>query len=482
MLGWSYVLSARLIELRRKTDEDKVCFTEYLAQTHLSHDENGGDEYFNLDIQSGSTAEVRWWAAILAGGSGWHATLARGNETYFSPWECHLGGNTFTITHDAGLLSSFTGVEPPSSAIAQEYLYKLARHHNAVDQLICAFAATLTLPTHNRFGSRITLPRPLRRNTSHDQRATHSTDQIPTFDEIPRYMAFSSTSGLLGSCLFGGLWEPGIPCNMASQWLDPALKELAVAISKPKQPLPVIWALSERRPHLASLWLGATITGLLPQIIRVSMTFLPTTHLEGVTWSQSPQSFMDSANHRRATLHKNGNKIMIPREDEFRLLFLTDSLSETYGPPPLCPYLPFGEVNIEDTSLGVRLHHACGHRLVYHSWDWKCQNEEKLTDFGLATDFKPLSERFRRFSLPSIWFIVGIVFGGTFHGAFLTPTWTPTVRLMPLQSFSRMKIGSLTRYLLATQHYCFFRSCHDRIFSTQVLQQSCVETIFEDSR
>ena len=433
VLGWSYVLSARLIELRRKTDKDKVCFTEDLAQIHVPHDRNGGDEYFNLDTQSGSAAEVRWWAAILAGGSGWHATLARGNETYFSPWECHLGGNAFTIAHDAGSLSSLLGVEPPSSAIAQEYLYKLARHQNAVDQLICAFAATLTLPAHNRFGSKIILPRPMRRNTSHNQNETHCTDQIPTFDEVPRYMAFSSTSGLLGSCLFGALFEPGIPCNMASQWIDPALKELARAISETKQPLPVIWALSERRPHLTSLWLGAMITGLLPQIIRVSMTFLPTTYLEGVTWAQSPQSFMDPANHRRATLHKNDNNITISREDEFRLLFLTDTLSEAYGHPPLCPYLPVGEVNIQDTSLGVKLHHACDHRLVYHSWGWKCQNEEELTDYGLATDFEPLNERFRRFSLPSIWIVVGIAFVFTLHRAFLTSIWTPTVGFILLQ-------------------------------------------------
>lgn len=87
MLGWSYIFFARLIETRRRTAEDKVVYTDVSAQ--LSHNINTA-ERFDLDIGCDSIHAVRWWAAILAGGRGWQATLSRESGTYFAPWEFHL--------------------------------------------------------------------------------------------------------------------------------------------------------------------------------------------------------------------------------------------------------------------------------------------------------------------------------------------------------------------------------------------------------
>lgn len=94
--------------------------------------------------------------------------------------------------------------------------------------------------------------------------------------------------------------------------------------------IPIIWAMSERRPNLDSLWLGATTTGLLPRLFQISRSFLPKVYLEAVTWTRSPQSFMDPSNHRPVRSHRIGDLDMIPREDEFRLLFLTDIQSDTW--------------------------------------------------------------------------------------------------------------------------------------------------------
>lgn len=419
VLGWSYVFSARLIELRRRTTDDRVIYTDDIAQLNLGHKTSTGD-YFDLDIGSDRVAEVRWWAAILAGGRGWQAELTRGSETYFPPWECHLDSSFFRICHHADLLSSIPILEPPSSAEAQEYLSNFARHHDAFDQLICALAAAMTLPMHNRFGASIALPKPIDGQGSRQQTEVTYADQIPTFDEIPRYMAFSGVSGLLTSCLFGGLWEPGIPCNLTSQWLDPAMKEIRPILFQSKQSFPIIWAMSERRPNLASLWLGATITGLLPRIFQVSEYFLPAIYLEGVTWTQSPQSFMDPSNHRLVKTRNIGDRVMISREDEFRLLFLTDTLSETYGNPPLCPYSPFGEVDVRHTSLQVRLHISCDHRLVYHSWEWQCQNGESLHDSGILNHLQSAKMVFKPISLTSIWMVTGIAYASIFK----TKGWT----------------------------------------------------------
>lgn len=177
--------------------------------------------------------------------------------------------------------SFFSVLEPPSSAKAQEYLLKLARQHNALDQLVCALAAAMTLPEHNRFRASITLPKPITGQDSTQH--TDYSDQIPTFAEIPQYMAFSSTSGLLASCLLGTFWEKNITCNLASQWLNPAMEEITSTLSQSKPSFPIVWAMSERRPNLASLWLGATITGLLPRLVQASQSFLPTVYLEAAT-------------------------------------------------------------------------------------------------------------------------------------------------------------------------------------------------------
>lgn len=232
----------------------------------------------------------------------------------------------------------------------------------------------MTLPTHNRFGAPVTLPKPICGHGSCQDTEVIYSDQIPTFTEIPHYMAFSGTSGLNASCLFGGFWEPGIPCNLTSEWLNPAMKELTSILFKSKQFVPIVWAMSKRRPTVASLWLGATITGLLPRILQVSQTFLPTIYLEAVAWIASPQSFMDPSNNRHIKPRQTGDRVMISREDEFRLLYLTDTLSNVYGNPPLCPYPPFGEVDIRHTSLQVSLHFSCNHTLVYRSWEWQCRN------------------------------------------------------------------------------------------------------------
>lgn len=414
VLGWSYIFSARLIETRRRTAEDQVVYTDNLAQS--SHDINIG-ECFDLDIGCDSVSAVRWWAAVLAGGRGWQATLFREDGTYFSPWEFHLSDSHFRICYHKELPSSFPNLEAPSSTEAQEYLYKTARRHNAFDQMICALAATMTLPAHNRFGAPVTLPKPICGYGSREDTEVLYSDQIPTSTEIPHYMAFSGTSGLLASCLFGGFWEPGISCNLTSEWLNPAMKELTSIIFKSKQFLPIVWAMSERRPKVASLWLGAAITGLLPRILQVAQTFLPTIYLEAVAWTDSPQSFMDPPNHRYIKPRRTGGRVMIPREDEFRLLYLTDTLSDVYGNPPLCPYPPFGEVDIQHTSLPARLHFSCNHRLVYRSWEWQCKNGQSLSDFGTPNDPRPPKTTFKSSSLPKIWMITGVAYSATLHSS-----------------------------------------------------------------
>ncbi|OGM50939.1 hypothetical protein ABOM_000523 [Aspergillus bombycis] len=228
VLGWSYILSARLIELRRSTTTDNVVYTDRKAQWDC-YDQEYNDQPATADnciadIGTDDLAEAQWWAAILAEGRGWQATLTRDGKQYYPPWECHLNSSPFRLRHRAQLppLTSNLNTEPPSSAQAQQYLFNLARYHDAFDQLISALAATMTIPLHNRFGASITLPLPKPANSPISYRNTELTyrNQIPATAEIPHYMALSCISGVVPSCLLSCFWEPDVPCNLVSQWLN----------------------------------------------------------------------------------------------------------------------------------------------------------------------------------------------------------------------------------------------------------------------
>ena len=114
VLGWSYVFSARLIELRQRTPSDKVIYTEDMAQCSFQHDVND-DGHFDLDIRTGRIAEVRWWAALLASGPGWQAILTRQYKAFFPPWDYYLDSSPFRICHHAELSGAMPALEPPSS-------------------------------------------------------------------------------------------------------------------------------------------------------------------------------------------------------------------------------------------------------------------------------------------------------------------------------------------------------------------------------
>ncbi|KAB8266162.1 hypothetical protein BDV32DRAFT_156218 [Aspergillus pseudonomiae] len=340
--------------------------SNYLAAQCDCHEQDQTDTpitdgSYIIDIGTDDFAEVQWWAAILAEGRG------------CSPFRLH---------HRAHLPSAISPInlEPLSSAQAQEYLFNLARYHDAFDQLISALAATMTIPLHNRTQPHLA-----------PEHRVNVSKPIPTPAEIPHYMALSCTSGVITSCLFSCSWELDIPCNLVSQWLNPPMREIFPSLFQSKNCHAIVCAMAQRRPNIAPLWLGSLTTGLLPRIFQVCRSHLPTVYLEAVTWTASPQSFMDPQYHRLVPLHKNNGLELIPREDEFHLLFITGVDSETYISPPLSPYRPFGLVELQNTSIDVRLHCACNHQPSYYCWNWKCEGEKVFHDFGMSRGSKASS-------------------------------------------------------------------------------------------
>ncbi|KAL2859494.1 hypothetical protein BJX68DRAFT_276784 [Aspergillus pseudodeflectus] len=382
-LGWSYILAARLIELRQRTADDRVFYTGNWALPATLDDSRS---CFSVNLNGCDPAEAQWWAALLAPEHGWHAILKRDGKSYYPPWECHLGDpGLFKLKHDAPLHIS-KDIHPPLSNEAQIFLYKLARQYNCFDQLLAAFTAALTFPRHARTGFYITLPPPVQSsdNSPPDLEPIYE-GKLPSFDEIPHFLCLSSTSSFVISCLGSCLWDEKIPSNLMNEWLNPLLEESIPCISQEEKLNNILYSFAQRRPKAASLCLGAAISGLLCHVARICRSHILPISLEANAWTTSPQSFMDPENYRKVPIYTHNSRSMIPREDELRLLYLTDVESWTYGSPPLSPYLPFGLVRLDQCALEVRLHANCGHKLSYLYWNWTTKAGQAKRDDGLVS-------------------------------------------------------------------------------------------------
>ncbi|EXJ90332.1 hypothetical protein A1O1_03431 [Capronia coronata CBS 617.96] len=193
VLGWSYVLSACLVELRRTSDSDTVLYTEakalLLSDAKPVAESNG----FVVPIGSADAAACRWWAAILAAGCGWQAVLHRSDYDYYPAWSCHLDDREqFKIHLDQPVdLSAFASACPPSSAQALQYLHDFARLHNVYDRLLAALTATLTIPEEKRHGVPVVLPRPGHALAASKKAQSTLFCMIPPERLLPHFMAFS---------------------------------------------------------------------------------------------------------------------------------------------------------------------------------------------------------------------------------------------------------------------------------------------------
>jgi hypothetical protein len=205
-------------------------------------------------------------------------------------------------------------------------------------------------------------------------------NQIPSPNSLAYFMALSCIPSAMTACMFGCFWHPGVECNHVSQWLYPLLQEILPSLILEKKWHTIVHILTAYRPNSAPLWLGAAITGLLPRVIEIATVHMPPISLEATVWTASPQSFMDSGPLSKEYFQRCQKTIT--REEEYRLLYLTDINSTLYPSPPLSPWPPFGSVALSNVALEVKLHAFCGHRLVYSHWVWKGFSGQIVEDHG----------------------------------------------------------------------------------------------------
>lgn len=362
--AWSYIFSARWAELMPGAE---LNYTE----KHAKYDNNERDERTEVMVDVGDVDDnaARWWAAILASGEGWQAGLTLEQTRFRSPWSTALEPDTkFTICYRKPL--HHASATAPSSTAALRFLAEYCELHNIADQTIAALSSTLFLPS--LYSNPVSLPTPnfyekprpklpISGPIEPKQSGIILEQIAPILD---RLMTLSCNTRGLHSLLSSVFYEPGIPCNAASPWLQSTFAVLDTV----KDDILLAHILMNRVPQVSFLWLGAIIVGTQKEILEPGRFGLTMIDLHAAAWCGVKQSFMQEP--LTQPLVTNGALL---RSDECRLLFLIQG--GLHSRWPLCPWMPFGSTALEDAEIEVRLHSQCtGHGLQYAGWHWACRN------------------------------------------------------------------------------------------------------------
>lgn len=383
-LGWCYVLSARLLELRgegvymRYTETRTECNSDTILENSSSH---------LLDIGEADEDVARWWSAILAPGEGWEALVTQNPKESLAPW-CvkRICETSFSITYTTPTPSS--PPSPLSSKRAFEALAEFALLHELGSQFPIALAAALTFPLYRYYALTPRLPLP---RASCGKKSTSPIGSLPQmwldlFEDLPYYMTLSCDPELMMATFCGSFWEPGVPCNMVSPWLHTALKEVLAGESTQDQEILALMC-AIRRPNISALLIGAAIGGLGPSILRNVEGGHPPMNPNGFAWTGCLQSFMDITGSGPYTCE---NPEYIQRQDAWRLLHLptTENDDLQFNIRPLGgAWAPCGISPIKNCALRVRSHLACSrHEYQYDHWSWELEDCVVIKDYGFSRD------------------------------------------------------------------------------------------------
>lgn len=247
------------------------------------------------------------------------------------------------------------------------YLLEHTTLHGIEEQSRMALATALLLPLANFEGRRASLPAPriLHNKELRDVVGPGNEDRhrIPT-PQLDKLLTLSCNLSGISALLSSIFFDPSVPCNLVSPWLQGAFAVLD-SVWTDSQALTHI--LVCRNPRLGFLGLGAVITGSHTNILRRARLGISDTELHSAVWTQTLQGFI------QLPLSGSPRACMIQRSDECRLLYLASEDHQSRG--HLSPWEPFGETAVEDTEIEVRLHVNCGgHGLTYKLWTWCCTN------------------------------------------------------------------------------------------------------------
>jgi len=376
VLAWSYILSARQLELQGR-DGSQMVYTESRAPLYWAQESMSS---ISVDVGDADSRTVRWFTAILAPGVGFQAArLQQGTSSHHAPWQLFLDApmSPFSVKCEDGRKNlDLTGQEPPTSHEALQSLVALCNRH-AVNrhQLHAALATALLLPTHNYLDIHQNLPRPETRNSEFAAAKLSSEDLEQLFNDLPYYITMSCGYDIINSSLCGIFWDPHVPCNLASPWLQPLwdLKIMEGIQGTPGRYAEVLALICARRaPNLAFLSIAAAISGLTSKILDQVSTGQPPLERHACAWTGVPQTFMDIAGEGRY-FEMRYSKAYIRRSDCWRLRKLPPTVDDDlyYRIGPFTPWEPCGSALLENCPLRVQVHKDCDrHAVAYQGSTW----------------------------------------------------------------------------------------------------------------
>lgn len=371
VLAWTYILSARWTEVM--SPACSLTYTDSLAEHYDAATRSNNSQHFIvLDIGPASPKEVRWWAAILAKGQGWQASI---RSSLLSPWSVRIESNSQFLLYPKTNTSDWKDSTSTFSE-ALGFLSRFCTRHNIVDQSHAALSAvlllphmagkTLQLPSPNFGPQKASIEGPI--DSLHDYLLPQATLKGRYLD---RLLTLSCNTKGIRPLLLSVFYDPSIECNAVTPWLQGTL---AAIESLAGEKLSIFGRMCmERRPEVACIWLGSAILGLQSKLLQdVKYGQIPI-DLNSAAWTGTIQSFIQQPVSRPLTV--NG---YIQRADECRLLFLCQSRNHTRT--PICQWKPFGKTPKDDVDLEVKVHENCkGHGLQYQAFVWDCiEGELKL--------------------------------------------------------------------------------------------------------
>jgi hypothetical protein len=346
----------------------RISFTERATDhTGLDSMHHASKASKEEDEKKTSNAVSRWWVAILEPGGGWEATIAVGRNKYSSPWSASL--HTTTDAYMYALLPLMSSVirsgRAPSFSTALQYVLDYCAAHGVSHLCEIALSAALQLPNHTKD---ITLPVPdlcgflsqMETSILEKGSKTHWTQEDRN---IGKLLALGCNVRGITALLLSVLYEPCIPYNSASPWIQSALAVLESVQSEAV----LLKILSARAPKLEFLWAGALILGAHTSLFSEARVGLIPVELHSAAWTGSAQSFIQEP----IAPYLGSESDSIRRADECRLVYLCQT--ECHSRVPNCQWSPFGSIPMQEADIELRLHYNCNsHALIYGGWAWKC--------------------------------------------------------------------------------------------------------------
>ncbi|KAI9715647.1 MAG: hypothetical protein M1812_005799 [Candelaria pacifica] len=396
-LGWSYILSAQLVEMQGQ-DGAELVYMDRTARGYSLDEADLGAATIRVNVGAVDEEAARWWAAVLAPGQGWQAIVSRTNSaTYLSPWSVSVEKKQHFVLEWATNLPrsmSSDGSTPPSSMKALELLTEFCALHDLGSQLFAALTTTMTFPTLNHYGKVATLPLPTTSRAGRQSTSAKATmpNLVTLAEEIPYYMSMSCNHSVIISSLCGVFWEPDVPCNLVSPWLHAVLRELpsmnGIISSSGRYAEVVTIMCAFRRPRLAALCLGAALSGLTATVLDLVDSGTPPLDPNAYAWNGCRQSFMDVAGSG-PYFRTDSTCQRIQRADVWRLLYLPPIVEDDlhYQSLPFSPWEPIGTTSLQHTVARVKVHQSCPrHQLDYQLWSWHFRDGSTIEGKGFQID------------------------------------------------------------------------------------------------